>query len=252
MEEEWKDIEGYGGIYQISNLGRVKSLQRLVNNTHCSKRLIKESFLSVKRKSHQYDYVSLYKNNKQKRAYIHRLVAQAFIQNPNNYTDVNHKNEVKRDNRVENLEWCDKKYNNNYGTGKRRMIESRNAHNKWNAEKETHMYDMDGFYVRSFRSVVEAAKYFNCADTNIRPIIDKKNRSAFGYMFSSVKREKMGSYKKGGLVPVQQYSLDGLFIKSFSSITEAARSTGSDVSKICDCLHGRRAYTNGFKWKTND
>lgn len=252
MKEEWKDIEGYEGIYQVSNLGRVKSLQRFVNNTHCSKRLIKESILSVKRESHQYDYISLYKNNKGKRAYIHRLVAQAFIQNPNNYTDVNHKNEVKRDNRVENLEWCDKKYNNNYGTGKRRMIESRNAHKKWNAEREIHMYDLNGVYVRSFRSVVEAARYFNCSDSNIRPIIDKRHRSSFGYMFSSIKADKIEGYKRNVVIAVQQYTLNGVLINTFPTITEAARSTGSNISKISACLKGRRKQTNGFKWERID
>lgn len=252
MEEEWKDIEGYEDIYKVSNLGRVKSLQREVYNTKSSKRLIKESIMSVRRESHQYDYVTLYKGNRHKRAYIHRLVAKAFVLNPCNYPDVNHKNEVKRDNRSENLEWCDKKYNNNYGTGKRRMIESRNAHNVWNAEKEVHMYDKKGDYIRSFRSIVEASKFLNVSENSIRPTVNKSNRSASGYMFSTEKKEKIEIYNNGSVVAVNQYTLDGVFVSSFSSIAEAARLTGSNKSKICDCLHGRREYTNGYKWKTKD
>lgn len=250
-KEVWRDIKGYEGIYQVSNLGRVKSLQREVNNTHCSKRTINEAILSVKRESHQYNYVTLHRNNKGKRAYIHRLVAQEFIPNPNNYSEVNHKNEIKKDNRVENLEWCSRKYNINYGTGKRRMVESRNAHNKWNAERKVYMYDKEGVFVKEFRSVVEAARFLNCADSSIRPIIDKKNRSAFGYIFSSQKKDKLDKYIKGGLIAVQQYTLDDVFVNSFQSMSEASRSTGSNLSKICDCLHGRRKYTNGYKWKVN-
>ena len=252
MDEQWKDIEGYEGLYKVSSLGRVMSIEREVRNTSVSKRIVKERILNVHRESHHYDYVSLSKNNKIKRAYIHRLVAKAFIPNPCGYLEVNHKNENKKDNRSENLEWCDRKYNINYGTGKRRMIESRNNHGMWNAEKKVYMYDKAGKFIKEFCSIVEAAKYLKCSETSIRPIIDKPNRSAFGYIFSSKKADKIEGYKKGVVIAVQQYTLDGLLINTFSSITEAARLTGSNLSKICDCLHGRREYTNGFKWKAKD
>ena len=97
MEEIWKDIEGYEGLYQVSNLGRVKSLG--VDKWHKG-RVIKPQFDGLK----HYLFVQLYKNKKSKRFNIHRLVAKAFIPNPNNLPQVNHKDEVKTNNNARNLE----------------------------------------------------------------------------------------------------------------------------------------------------
>lgn len=104
MTEVWKDIDGYEG-YQVSNLGNVKSL-----NYKCTG---KERILSPGIKN-GYLYVGLCKDGKRKDYYIHRLVAEAFIPNPFKLPCVNHKNEDKTDNRVENLEWCTYSYNNTY------------------------------------------------------------------------------------------------------------------------------------------
>ena len=108
MEEIYKDIEGYEGLYQVSNLGNVKSLN--YHNTKKEKKLCK-----IKNKC-GYLYVNLWKQGKQKNYFVHRLVAQAFIENPNNYSCINHKDENKQNNVVSNIEWCTYKYNCNYGT----------------------------------------------------------------------------------------------------------------------------------------
>ena len=115
MKEEWRDIAGYEGLYQVSNFGRVKSLN--YNHTIGKERILKPSI--TKR---GYLMVVLFKNKKGKTFLIHRLVAQAFIPNPNNYPCVNHKSEIKTQNNVENLEWCDNKYNLNYGTRVERIF----------------------------------------------------------------------------------------------------------------------------------
>lgn len=104
MTEIWKDVVGYEGLYQVSNLGRVKSVRK---NTVMS---------TPKNKTDCYLRVNLKRNGTQKQRLVHRLVAIAFIDNPNNLPFINHKNEHKWDNRVENLEWCDKSYNVHYGT----------------------------------------------------------------------------------------------------------------------------------------
>lgn len=108
MEESWKDIEGYEGLYQVSNLGNVKSLKN--NKTK------KEKILKPFKTRKGYLQVILCKNKTIKRFSVHRLVANAFIENPNNYPCVNHKDECGTNNVVENLEWCTYKYNTNYGT----------------------------------------------------------------------------------------------------------------------------------------
>lgn len=117
MKEIWKDITGYEGLYQISNNGNVKSLG---NNKTKKEKILKPSV-----DGDGYLFVKLCKNRKLKYFKVHRLVAQAFISNPNNLPQVNHKNEIKDDNRLENLEWCDAKYNINYGTRTERVAEKK-------------------------------------------------------------------------------------------------------------------------------
>ena len=103
--EEWRDIKGYEGLYQISNKGGVKSLHNK-----------KEKILKPFKSNNNYLSINLYKNNKLKTYLIHRLVAEAFLPNPDNLPVVNHKDENKLNNNVENLEWCTYYYNNKYGT----------------------------------------------------------------------------------------------------------------------------------------
>ena len=105
MEEIWKDIEGYEGLYKISNMGRVKSIK-----------FNKEKILFLQKDKYGYLRVGLRKMGKLKNYFVHRLVAEAFIPNPNNLPIVNHKDENKQNNCVENLEWCTVKYNNSYAT----------------------------------------------------------------------------------------------------------------------------------------
>lgn len=99
--EDWKDIKGYEGEYQISSCGRVRSLK--------TNRVLKLY-------EGDYSRVCLCKNGVKKTWKVHRLVADAFIPNPDNLPEINHKDENKYNNCVENLEWCSKVYNNNYGT----------------------------------------------------------------------------------------------------------------------------------------
>lgn len=105
--EEWKDIDGYNGLYQISNLGRVKSL---LSNT----------ILKPNHDSYGYVRVNLYKDKKSKIHKIHRLVAKAFLPDYSDELEVNHKNEIKDDNGLSNLEMCDRQYNISYGNRTRK------------------------------------------------------------------------------------------------------------------------------------
>ena len=111
--EEWRDIKGYEGRYQVSNLGRVRSLR---DNHGNYREKIRATILNKE----GYNYISLYKEGKIKMCLVHRLVAEAFIDNPNNYKEVNHKDENKQNNSVSNLEWCTAEYNCNYGTRNKR------------------------------------------------------------------------------------------------------------------------------------
>lgn len=118
MKEVWKDIKGYEGEYKVSNYGRVKSLKN-----H------KEKILKQWKNNKGYLNIALYKNKKSKMYRVHRLVALAFIPNPENLPEVNHKDEIKENNHVDNLEWCDRKYNMNYGTVRERLSKTRIENN---------------------------------------------------------------------------------------------------------------------------
>ena len=109
MEEIWKDIEGYEGLYEVSSYGRVRNL-------------VSGKFIKPSQKNDGYCRVCLYKNGGGKCINIHRLVAQAFIPNPDNLPEINHLDEDKTNNRVDNLEFCNHKYNCNYGTLQQRRI----------------------------------------------------------------------------------------------------------------------------------
>ena len=113
MKEVFKDIEGYEGLYQVSNLGNVKALGNGGSNS-------KEKFLKPQKDKGGYLKVNLCKEGKVKMCKIHRLVAQAFIPNPKNLPQVNHKDEDKQNNAASNLEWCTHFYNINYGTRNQR------------------------------------------------------------------------------------------------------------------------------------
>lgn len=148
--EIWKPVIGYYGLYEVSNFGRVRSLDHYVKHGKGGLALKKGKILRLNIGGSGYYQVSLSRDNKIKSYSVHRLVAEAFIPNPHNYPCVNHRNENKLDDRVENLEWCDHLYNVQYGTGIERQVSKRS--------KPVLMFTQLGHLVREFKSVNQAAR----------------------------------------------------------------------------------------------
>lgn len=121
--EIWKDIKNFEGLYQVSNLGRVKSLERYKKHSYNGIAHLKEKILKPLN-INNYQRVVLRKQNKRHNKFVHRLVVEAFIPNEKKYKEVNHKDENPSNNSIENLEWCSHKYNMNYGTINKRRSES--------------------------------------------------------------------------------------------------------------------------------
>ncbi len=167
-EEVWKDIPHYEGRYLISNQGRVFSL-------------LTKKYLSVQQRDDGYLTIKLSNaKGKRKHEYIHRLVALAFIDNPNNYPEVNHKNEIKTDNRVENLEWCDREYNINYGSRIERV--SKKLTNYEQFSKEVQQLK-DGQVLATYPSIKEAERVTGIYNSNIVKVCQGKRKTAGGYQW---------------------------------------------------------------------
>lgn len=148
--EIWKDIREYEGLYQVSNLGRVKSLKKeVIRGNHVLPKIYPESLLKPS-DNRGYLQVKLCKDKKRKAYSVHRLVAIAFIPNPNNYPMVNHKDENPSNNKLENLEWCTNEYNLNYGTRNKR-IASKNS-------IPVFQYDLNGNLINKWESLKSTRK----------------------------------------------------------------------------------------------
>lgn len=135
MTEVWKEIDGYDGLYQVSNLGNVKRIEHIEINKNGIKRVLPSKMLAKRMNEKGYARVTLFKENKGKNRKIHRLVAEAFIPNPMNLPQINHKDENKLNNQVSNLEWCTNQYNCSYGE-KRHQKLSESVRLWWERKKQ--------------------------------------------------------------------------------------------------------------------
>ena len=166
--EHWKIIDGFPN-YSVSDRGNVKN-----NNTN---KVVKTWNLRG------YKTINLYIPNskgKYKKCQIHRLVASAFIPNPNNYPQVNHKDENKSNNNVENLEWCTSEYNNTYGTKIQRTVEHNINHP--NKSKQVYQYTLNGKLIATFPSVIEVHRQFGYSFGAIADCCrGKRNNNYKGY-----------------------------------------------------------------------
>lgn len=147
--EIWKDIPRYKGLYQASNKGRIRRLRRpIINNGTATTK--KGAIIGQSYTSKGYKRVHIHFNGKRKEELVHRLVAEAFIPNPKNFYCINHKDETRTNNAVENLEWCDYKYNNTYGTRIKRSVEKQSV--------KVLQYTSDGRLVAEYPSINEAGR----------------------------------------------------------------------------------------------
>ena len=172
MEEVWKPITNYEVLYEVSSLGRIKSLNRIIKG-RWGRTEISEKILKPATDKNGYLIVTLCKSGKQKTFKIHQLVAIHFIPNPNNFVAINHKDENPQNNNVDNLEWCDAKYNANYGTRNERLSKTKGSKVK--------QFDLQGNFIQTYHSVNYAQK-----TTGIKHIYDCCNgklKTSGGYIW---------------------------------------------------------------------
>ena len=207
--EIFRDIPNYEGIYQISNLGNVKSLN--YNKTG------KEKLLKPTKNVFGYLYVNLFKDKRHKMYRVHRLVALTFIPNPNKLKEINHKDENPLNNCVHILEWCDRKYNNTYGNRIKKSIQTRRINDPNN---------------ESYKKMIET-----------RRINDPNNE----WCKKAIETKRINNLL--GEKPIIQYTKEGVELGIYSGTREAERQTGIPHSNISYCCKGRYKSAGGFIWK---
>lgn len=255
MEEIWRPIENYEGLYEVSNLGRVRSVDRCVKQQG-RMQLYKGCILSPYLNNTGYYAVRLSKDNKKRGFTIHRLVAKAFIPNPLNLPCINHKDENTTNNTVflntdgsvdtdrSNLEWCTHSYNMNYGTLPYRK--------RYNYGERVCMYNNTGELIKVFLSLHEAEEETGIFRCDISENCKGFLHSAGGYVwrfYKDTKGKNISIYTaKNSPKRVCQYDKDLNLIATYKSAHEAERITGFNHENISACCRGVSASCQGYYW----
>lgn len=230
FNEVWKKIELYGRVIEFSNLGNYRFVD---GKPHKEKRL----------DFYGYYIIPIWYNNKLHNVSIHRQIALLFVENPETikFDCVNHKDEIKTNNSADNLEWCDRKYNNNYGTHNKRAAQSHS--------KPIIQYTLDGKFVKEWQSATIASKELGYAQSAINWCCLRKPKynSYKGYIWRYKGDENDLEYKNGKTIIM--LSKDNEFIKEFFNIKTAVQETGVSATSISNVLSGRSKTAGGFKWE---
>ena len=202
MEEIWKPIRGYEGYYEISNLGRIKAVDRIVkqgNHTIHRQSCIKSQYISKK----GYPAVTLCRDRKSVMKYVHKLLAEAFIPNPENKLFVDHINTDKLDCRLENLKWVTAEENSNnkltllhlkedassVNAIRKRLLKRRELKTK-TSPKTVYQYTNSGEFVKEYFSIHEAGRETNTSPSLIRMVLNTQ-KPAKGYLWTDVYKESV-------------------------------------------------------------
>ena len=238
--EQWKDIDGYEGLYQVSSEGRIKSLRRYKKSRGDGITEIGEKLMKLHLNQRGYCQVPLCKDNMVRMFAVHRLVAQAFIPNPDNLPQVNHKNEDKTLNTVENLEWCTNEYNSRYGTRGQRIGDKLRGVQFSDERREK----LKGrVFSQETRKKISDALRGRKIPEHIKKKMSEVQK---GRKLSS---ETISKMIKSRNKPVVQYTTNGSVVAMFESIKCAAQTLGLDEGNISRCCKGTRNTYKGFVWK---
>ena len=229
FNEIWKSITLNECNLDVSNYGNVRF----------SKNHKKKSFHLNK---YGYPTIRIQKDRKIYTYRIHRLVAQLFIENPypEKFDCINHKDENRQNNFVENLEWCDRNYNNNYGSHNEKIAKSKS--------KPIIQYDLNGNIVREWESASVAARTLGCAQSGINwcCLRKPKHNTCIGFIWRFAD-DKDTRYKNGK--SIIKYDCNANFIEEYINITSAAKENKICITSITNCAKGRSKTAGGFKWE---
>ena len=234
INEKWRDVVGYEGLYQVSNTGKIRSHH-------------KGNWRNIKDCTSKYGYkvVLLHKDGIRKNARVHRLVAQAFIPNPNNLPYINHKDENPSNNHVDNLEWCTAAYNSNYGTCQQRKVSKQQI--------PILMFDIDGNLLRTFNSIIDAERELKYNHECISrccsgKILSYKNCIWLYKGQESLLQERIDKCKKSNnFHRVARCDMDGNVLQIYPNISIAARESVTSRTQI-DRQLKKNIISKNSKW----
>lgn len=252
--EVWKPVVGYEGLYEVSSFGRVRSIDRITTNSLGRKYFSKGVILKWALNRGGYPIVGLSLHGKYYSRTIHRLVAEAFIGNPNNLPSINHKDEDKTNNKVENLEFCTVKYNNNYGNHNTKQSATRRADP--NLTKSVLKLSLTGEILKKY-SCVRDVITDGYKERTVGQVCRFERYSAYGYLwiFSSDCHRineivsRYASCRKRVNKKILAFKTDGSFYKLFNTIGEAEKELNINHSSIFLCCNNRQKYAKGFTFK---
>lgn len=237
MQEVWKDVVGYEGLYQVSNLGAVRSLRS------GSPKLLRQRY-----DAYGYKILDFCVCGVQQTFKVHRLVAEAFIPNPFGLPEVNHKDENKANNRADNLEWCTKLYNCEYGTFGKRVSQSK-INGK--GSRPVLQYTLDGKFVAEYPSTKEVERQLGFFATHIARCCRGVKPTAHGFVWRYKPSDDMEKPNPKEICkPVVQKDPNGIALNVFSSGQEAKRAMRiHNAGHIYDCCNGKRKSAYGYVWQ---
>lgn len=177
MEEIWKDVPGYEGLYQVSNIGRVKAIAKIDGKGKPRKERMLKPYIT----EHHYYRVGLVKEGQRKHYLVHRLVATAFIPNINNLPFINHRDECGLNNCVENLEWCDFEYNITYGTAIERKSKTQINGKR---SKKIGQFSLTGELYKEWISAAEYERQTGNSRFSLYNCANGHTKSAYGFKWS--------------------------------------------------------------------
>ena len=257
-KEVWKDVKDFEGYYEISNLGRLRRKTRHITDKNGVVKLWQGKILKYTKNPDGYPIFIMSKNAKTKYKSGHRMVAEAFIENPNDYPVVNHKDENPANNHVGNLEWCTIEYNNAYGTRTERMKNSKGFKERHRKNrKPVFKVSLGGEILKEFKSLKEAyqsdSEYTksgvaNCCNGHLNTYKGYFWIYKDGFTDKEVK-SRIDKANTTQEVKVNQLDLDGDFIKQHKSMSQGARETGVNSGSIHQCCNGKMKSAGSYKWE---
>ncbi len=250
--EIWRAVIGWERSHEVSNMGRVRSLDRTtIQGVKIKGRILSTFKQKICAKNNPNPYLMLQLNcdGRSKTYPVHRLVAMAFVtnDNPDKNTEVNHLDENRSNNRADNLSWCSHADNINYGSRNQRQSQNNPR------RREVDQYTLDGKFVARHYSTTEAAKIFNGDSGNISAACRGITNSAYGFIWKYSNGKQ--SRKVRRILPEErkliQLTLDGKFVAKHDTLADAVAAVGTKPSSIFAALYRGCGICKGYRWMRN-